>query len=228
MYKDLDNPVLRSWGYDPFEMNERWFLFGFDPSFTGFGIAKIDFKNPFNKKINLDEISTDFKGGKFKSVVDASEDLVDKVLYEYPEAFSHEAMTSQEIPPTYGYYTTKLWVLGAHLFKALHKKALCFSTSYLSFIHGKRNKKEDTIALVEEILALFEQYGYKVEIKVSETKKSIKMTSNEADAMLYATRLFIKSYQIENVNLVNSDKELAEKILELKPRFSENKEEFYD
>ena len=71
---------------------------------------------------------------------------------------------------------------------------------------------------MNEVISLFTQNGYKL---ICSEKK---MTSNQADALLYATRMFMRSEQTTEEGL----SEIGKGIYGLKERYAEFKEEEYN
>ena len=188
---------------------------GIDPSFKGMGIAVID---KDKKEIRLDELSVELSGGKFRNIAESSAEMTAQVLAHHKEDFEGEILMAMEQPPSTGFYTEKLWALDTTLYRCLPQKPYMFPVAYLTFLHGKRNTKDDTINLMNEVISLFTQNGYKL---ICSEKK---MTSNQADALLYATRMFMRSEQTTEEGL----SEIGKGIYRLKERYAEFKEEEYN
>lgn len=186
---------------------------GIDPSFKGMGIAVIDKEN---KEIRLDELSVELNGGKFKNIAESAAEMTAQVLAHHKLDLMGEVLIAMEQPPSTGFYTEKLWALDTTLYRCLPVKPFMFPVAYLTYLHGKRNSKDDTINLMNEVIEIFKDNGY--EVKCSEKK----MTSNQADALLYATRMYIRSEQEGSLT------DIGNRIIGLKERYKEFKEDEYN
>lgn len=134
---------------------------------------------------------------------------------------TYNTLLGMEIPPVSGMYAVKLWALDIHLYNSIkYADKYLFNVPYLKFINGKNAEKKDTKDMIEKILEYFKADGYEViQELVDKKKKPRKLTSNECDSFLYATRMFIK-YHYEN-QIQNG---IAMDIIELNDRFIEEKE----
>ena len=61
------------------------------------------------------------------------------------------------------------------------------------------------------LLEMFKEIGYSVNIRVSRTKKKVAITNNEADAMMYAIKIYLDR---------NPNSEISKAIMIKYPRFS--------
>lgn len=196
------------------------YIIGIDPSFSGLGISKISLKE---KVIYLDQKSVDIKDGKFIAISNACLDMLVELLASHPELTDENSLIGMETPPVMARFTEKLWSLDTLLYRSINKPYV-FNVSYIKYLHGtnKYNKK-DTICLVNKILDLFISAGYSVnQLYCSDkTGKPKKMTDNEADSFVYATRMFIKYHK--ELNDINP---LVSAILEECQKFEEVKEDY--
>ena len=197
------------------------YIIGLDPSFSGAGVAVIDLEN---KKISLREFSVDLGERTFPYVCKAAMEMTTKLIDNNPEFINKNTLVGIEIPPTQGLFSVKLWALDAYIYNNLIDcKKYLFSTAYLRYIHKKKSDKKDTMNLISIILDLFKEEGFIVEQTLLDKRnKPRKFTSNQCDAMLYATRIYCK-YHLENGIIDN----VTPQIIELNDRFAVNKEEFF-
>ena len=176
-----------------------------------------------DKIITFDQQSVEIADGKFIAIANACLDMITQLLFDHIELVEETSLIGMETPPVMARFTEKLWSLDTLLYRTLYKPYV-FNVAYIKFIHGtsKYNKK-DTINLINEIIQIFIDNGYKInQLFCSEkTGKPRKMTDNESDATVYAVRMFIK-YHLEN----NIESKIVDEILKINPRFKEIKEEF--
>lgn len=194
---------------------------GLDPSFRGCGLVLINIET---KTITLKEFSVDLGERTFPYICKASENMVSIFKENAKELYSENTWLGIEIPPTRGLFSVKLWALDAHLYNSLTQcKKFLFSTSYLRYIHGKANEKKDTINFINNIFKFFEDSGYTIIQTLTNAKgKPKKYTSNQCDAMLYATRIYCKYFLGEGLQ-----DDVTPQIIEYNDRFIQNKEDFY-
>lgn len=188
---------------------------GIDPSFKGMGIAIID---KDKKEIRLNELSVELNGGKFRNIAESSAEMTAQVLAHHKEDLEGDVLIAMEQPPTTGFYTEKLWALDTTLYRCLPVKPFMFPVAYLTYLHEKRNSKDDTMALMEQVLEIFRANNY----IINNTEK--KMTSNQADALLYAVRMYLRSEQMTEEGLTD----IGQAIVELKNRYKDFREEEYN
>ena len=189
-------------------------IVGCDPSFAHFGLAVIDRMHDelhtFDVEMTLgkqDFINLSIKSlEQIQNVANRAE-TVDKCIFT-----SLDTVIGMEHALPYGYSSAQLMALDIQLFNTFNKiRTAVFSPSYLSFIMGKHTKK-DSINLAEGLINIFEKHGYK---QVSKSgKKHIK--DGEAEAFIYATRMYIRTVKDEITN----------EIVSLFPLFNEEKEKY--
>lgn len=197
--------------------NYKYFV-GIDPSYKGMGISIID---TVNKKIVFKELSVDVKHGAFAEIATASEEMVNLFLTENKEIIRVDALVGMEIPPVTGMYAVKLWALDVHLYNNLiMNDKLLFNVPYLKFINKKYDGKQDTKAMINQIVDVFKDNDYEIIQTVKNKKgKDRILTSNECDSFIYAIRMFVKYHYDNGI----SNPMLAE-IININDRFLEEKE----
>lgn len=196
------------------------YIFGIDPSFSGLGLSKISLPD---KIIYLDQKSVDISDGKFIAISNACLDMIVELLSSHPELSSECSYIGMETPPVMARFTEKLWSLDTLLYRSINKPYV-FNVSYIRFLHGtSKYSKKNTIDLVNKLLEIFVKNGYVVnQLYCSDkTGKPKKMTDNESDSFIYATRMFVK-YHLDN----NIESSIVNEILENYIRFKEIKEDY--
>lgn len=204
---------------------------GLDPSFTGFGIAMI---HQDIKEVQFYELTSDLNKNSTVNKFMCIYDLVNTAKHLIRCKSSDFVHIGQEVSTAYsGWFVAELFGLAYGLYNVLYTlQELAsydfFSQEYIKFIHGHKRTKEETIFMIEDqILPIFEKYGYKViKDKTAMTSTGIKeknkyirretITNNEADAFIYCIREFVKN---------NQNEPLVEEILKLYPRFNEKNKE---
>lgn len=185
---------------------------GLDPSMAGFGLAILD-KN--NQEITLDEFKAD-DHHNFILMCWSIENMYNGIISRYKSYFTDRTYFAQELPISAGINSGKLNALGIFFYHKLgslskYENIRVYHPIKLKvFHHKKKYDKKDTIEVVEDILEMFKKIGYRVYIKQSRLKKEDRITSNEADAMLYTIKTYIDR---------NPDALIAKDILEKYPRF---------
>ena len=171
---------------------------------------------PEEKKIILNELSVELGHGTFAEVCKASEKMVDLFQTVNKEFITPNILYAMEIPPVQGMYAVKLWALDTHLYNSfLYKKPYLFNVPYLKFINKKYEGKKDTMDMVNDIIVAFESAGYTIEQRALTKKgKPKKITNNQCDSFVYATRMFVKYYYENGI----IDEVLAQ-IIEINDRF---------
>lgn len=196
-------------------MRSKWIqpiYVGLDPSMSGFGIAII---NKNTQEIILDEFKAD-DHHNFILMCWSIENLYNDIRNEYNEYFDQTTYFAQELPISAGINSGKLNALGIFFynrFGSLSKYSnikVYHPIKLKVFHHKKKYDKKDTMLVVEDILEMYKKIGYRVNIKVSRTKKALNITNNEADAMIYAIKTYLDQ---------NPDALIAKDILEKYPRF---------
>ena len=186
---------------------------GLDPSMAGFGISIID-KN--SQTIILDELKAD-DHHNFIMMCWSIENMYNDFWNKYNYYIDENTCIAQELPISAGINSGKLNALGIffyHKLGSINKYAnikVYHPIKLKVFHHKKKYDKKDTLIVVEDILKMFEEIGYKIDIRYSRIKKKIVLTSNEADSMMYA----IKTYIDRNPQAI-----ISTKILLKYPRFA--------
>ena len=190
---------------------------GLDPSLAAFGIAIIDTRT---QTILLDQMRADDHHDFIMmswSIANLWNDFMLKYRY-YVD--SEETYISQEAPIASGINSGKLNALGYCFYKGCgeissYKRIRTYQPIKLKQFHLKRGikkyNKKDTISVVENILDIMKEAGYRVSIEVSRTKKSLSITDGEADAFMYA----IKTYMDRRPG-----SQITKEIMSLYPTFS--------
>lgn len=167
---------------------------GLDPSLAGFGIAIID---KVDCEIILDELHSEDHHNFILmcwSIANMYNEFIDKYKKYISPGYTKIA---QELPISAGINSGKLNALGIHFYNNLgtilkYEDIRVYHPIKLKvFHHKKKYDKQDTMIVIEDILKIMEDNGYKIDIRYSRTKKSIQITNNEADAMMYAIKTFI-------------------------------------
>lgn len=205
---------------------------GLDPSFTGFGISIIDDEL---KKVSFYETSYPIDKRSTLKKFDAIEIITHAVQRILSKNIADTSYFGQEISTAYsGWFMAELYALDFETYRTNLEEFEpesydLYSQTYITFITGhKSSLKEKTIFLLEdEILPIFEFYGYTIcKDSTAQTKTDQKegnkyirretITNNEADSFIYALREFIK----------HSKEEIIKKeILEVLPRLLEDDKE---
>lgn len=186
---------------------------GIDPSLAGFGIAIID---KVENKIILDEEHAE-DHHNFILMSWSIANLYNDFMSRYKDYIIEGTKIAQELPISAGINSGKLNALGIWFYNNLgailnYENVRVYHPIKLKvFHHKKKYDKKDTMDVIEDILKICELNGYTIDIRYSRTKKSIQITNNEADAMMYA----IKTYIDNNPHSV-----LTVDILDKYPNFS--------
>lgn len=186
--------------------------FAIDPSLAGFGIAIID-KN--TQTIILDELKAD-DHHNFIMMCWSIENMYNDLIEKYQEYINSNTYFAQELPIASGINSGKLNALGIFFYNKLgtfskYQHIKVYHPIKLKvFHHKKKYDKKDTMNVISDILNIFKEHGYDIDIRYSRTKKSLQPTNNETDAMMYA----IKTYIDRNIGSI-----ISLKILEKYPRF---------
>ena len=191
---------------------------GIDPSYKGLGISIID---NINKTLTFKELSVEVQHGAFAEIAKACEDMVDKFLTVNKDIIRTNALIGMEIPPVTGMYAVKFWALDVYLYNSLvmNDKYL-FNVPYLKYINGKYTGKKDTMKMINNIINVFKDNGYTVHQTLLDKKgKPRKLTNNQCDSFIYATRMFVK-YTYDN----GIEDEMLPEILNINERFKDEKE----
>lgn len=195
--------------------NSKWaqpIYVGLDPSMSGFGVAII---NKNKQEIILDELKSD-DHHNFIMMCWSIENLYNGFYSRYADYLEYNTCFAQELPISAGINSGKLNALGIFFYHKLgslskYENIKVYHPIKLKvFHHKKKYDKWDTIAVVEDILNMFESIGYSINIKVSRTKKKIAITNNEADAMMYAIKTYLDR---------NPDALISKDIMAKYPRF---------
>lgn len=196
-------------------MNSKWaqpVYVGLDPSLAGFGIAII---NKNTQEIILDELKA-FDHHNFIMMCWSIEDLYNGVYSRYKDYFDYKTYFAQELPISAGINSGKLNALGIFFYHKLgslskYENIRVYHPIKLKvFHHKKKYDKKDTITVVEDILERFKNIGYTVYIRKSRIKKKLAITSNEADSMMYAIKIYLDR---------NPEALISKEILQEYPRF---------
>ena len=177
--------------------------------------------NTIDKTLTFRELSVEVGHGAFAEIAKASEKMVNKFLTVNKDIIRVDALVGMEIPPVTGMYAVKLWALDTLLYSNLimNDKYL-FNVPYLKFINKKYESKADTKAMIANIIKAFKDNGYKVIQELKDKRgKDRKLTSNECDSFIYATRMYVKHYYSNGIE----DSILAE-IININDKFLEEKE----
>lgn len=186
---------------------------GLDPSMSGFGVAII---NKNNQQIILDEFKAD-DHHNFVLMCWAIENMYNDFFTKYDSYIDCNTCFAQELPISAGINSGKLNALGIFFYHKLgsfssYQNIKVYHPIKLKvFHHKKKYDKKDTMVVVEDILERFKKIGYRLDIRVSRTKKGLAITNNEADAMIYA----IKTYLDRNPDAI-----ISKEIMEAYPRFT--------
>lgn len=187
--------------------------FGLDPSLAGFGIAII---NKNSQEIILDELKAD-DHHNFVLMCWSIENMYNDFIKRYCLYLNEYTCFAQELPISAGINSGKLNALGIFFYNKLgslskYENIKVYHPIKLKvFHHKKKYDKKDTITVIEDILDMYKEIGYKIDIKYSRLKKEARITSNEADAMMYV----IKTYIDRNPEAI-----ISKQILEKYPRFA--------
>ena len=160
---------------------------------SGFGLAIID-KN--SQKIILDEFKAD-DHHNFILMCWSIENMYNDFISKYNNYIYNDTYIAQELPISAGINSGKLNALGMFFYYRLgslskYERIRVYHPIKLKvFHHKKKYDKWDTIKVVEDLLEMFKEIGYSVDIRVSRTKKRVAITNNEADAMMYAIKIYI-------------------------------------
>lgn len=164
-----------------------------EPSLSAFGVAIIDSKN---KKIILDQFSSD-NHHNFVLMCWSICNLYEDFYNKYKEYINEELYVAQEAPISSGINSGKLNALGIYFYTRLgelssYHKIKTFHPIKLKMFHGKKGyNKKDTIDVVNNMLEIFKNKGYEIEVRYSRLKKSIEITDGEADAFIYAVKAYV-------------------------------------
>lgn len=165
-----------------------------DPSLAGFGIAIMDLDK---KQIILDELKADSHHDFIMmswSIINLYNDFHNK----YKEYLNDATYIAQELPIAAGINSGKLNALGIYFYanlgalSAFNKIRVYHPIKLKVFHHKKKYDKKDTMAVIEDILNIFRNNGYNIDIRYSRTKKNLSITNNEADAAMYLFKTYIE------------------------------------
>lgn len=207
---------------------------GLDPSFTGYGIALI---HSDTKSVDFMDIDTEFDKHNARLKFDAIKTISRNAIRKVSTFSSDKIYLGQEVSTAYtGWMVAELFGLAYATYQTILNKLNpiaynLYSQTYINYVHGKRKRtKEETIFMIEDvIIPIFEKHGYTVnKYKTAMTSTGEKeegknryirretITNNEADAMIYALRMFIK---------YSNEKEIIKEILDWYPRFNDDNHE---
>lgn len=194
-------------------MTRGSYYIGLDPSFAHFGITIIDTKT---QTIYLDDITAD-NHHNFVLMSWSIANLYDQFLGKYQYfLYDEDTYIAQEAPIASGINSGKLNALGMYFYLEAGKESdysrieTYHPMKLKSFHHKKKYTKQDTIAVVEDIIKYLESVGYSVKVVKSRTKKSLNITDGEADSFMYAITSYMKN---------RPDAQTTKYILEKYPRF---------
>ena len=165
-----------------------------DPSLAGFGIAIMDLEH---KQIILDELKADSHHDFIMmswSIINLYNDFHNK----YKEYLNDTTYIAQELPISAGINSGKLNALGIYFYanlgalSAFNKIRVYHPIKLKVFHHKKKYDKKDTMLVIEDILNIFRNNGYNIDIRYSRTKKNLSITNNEADAAMYLFKTYIE------------------------------------
>lgn len=181
---------------------------GLDPSLAHFGIVIIDTKS---KQIILDDIGQP-KGNDFMFTAWSIANLYNEFKDKYEKLIDEETLIAQEAPIQVGLMAAHLFSLGVYFYLNLgsysdFKNIKTYHVMKLRKFHKKKYDKKDTIEVVDNILKIFEEDGYKIYVVKSRTKKTLSITDGEADAFMYAIANYV----------LNIKNKLSKKVLALYP-----------
>lgn len=187
-----------------------------DPSLAAFGVAIIDTEH---KLIVLDQMKAD-NHHDFVLMCWAISNMYNEFFDRY-KYYIQSSVTyiAQEAPIASGINSGKLNALGEHFYINLgeysnYDRIRTYHPIKLKVFHHKKSyNKKDTISVVEDILDIFEKHKYSVKLVVSRTKKNLSITDGEADAFMYAIKIYLD----------HEDNEISKLIYNKYPRFSEIK-----
>ena len=203
---------------------------GFDPSFTAFGISIID---EVRKEITFNQFSSSIDKHSTLSKFNAIKDLRRQV-YEFLFGFKvdgdYKISYGIEVTTVYtGYFALELYALDFHIYdyfsSIFYVDTYLYSPSTITKVTGhKSSAKEKTIFLIEDqVIPLFEKYGYKIDKMVEADTKEVKVgnrwkrrrtiTDGEADSFIYALHRFCE--ESENYALKNELLSLLPKLLDV-------------
>ena len=175
-------------------MTKGRYYIGLGPSFAHFGVATID---TATQTIYLDDLTADNHHDFVLmswSIANLWEEFKGKYQYFL---FDEGTYIAQEAPIASGINAGKLNALGMYFYLESGKvsnydRIYTFHPMKLkSFHHKKGYSKKDTIKVVEDLISYMESIGYSVKVVKSRTKKSLNITDGEADAFIYALRMYI-------------------------------------
>ena len=183
-----------------------------DPSLAGFGIAILD---KDNQTIILDELKAD-DHHNFIMMCWSIENMYNDFYSKYKEYLNECSYIAQELPISAGINSGKLNALGIYFYSKLgtfskYQRIRVYHPIKLKvFQHKKKYDKKFTMEVVEDILNMFKEAGYTIDIRYSRTKKTLQPTNNETDAMMYAIKTYIDK---------NPDSMITKQIIDKYPRF---------
>ena len=134
----------------------------------------------------------------------------------YKDYINEDTYIAQEAPISAGINAGKLNALGEHFYNKLgeiskYEKITTYHPIKLKLFHNKKGyNKKDTIDVVSNILEYLNTNGYTIDIRYSRIKKSVEITDGEADAFIYAMKIYLD----------NNDNNITKYILDKYPRFS--------
>lgn len=195
-------------------MTKGSYYVGLDPSLAAFGIAVIDTKT---QTIYLDQIKSDDHHNFVLmswSIANLFEEFRSKYQYFLDD---DETYIAQEAPISSGINSGKLNALGLYFYincgeRSSYGQIKTYHPIKLKLFHHKKGySKQDTISVVNDLLEMFEDIGYSVKVVKSRTKKTLTITDGEADAFMYAVKMYLDC---------RPEAIMSKKILEKYPRFN--------
>lgn len=165
-------------------------IIGLDPSYKGFGVAIIDTSQ---KEIRFDLLKSEGTHSYASRLKGASK-LVDYLRVKYATDLSG-AIVGIEIPPPQGQYAAGLWGLSYLVVKTVQARKpysiYLFHPTYIAHVFQTRKYPKSAIGRMGvKTLFTFMEYGY----KTNERLVRGNLNENKGAAMMFATRLYLRSF----------------------------------
>lgn len=194
------------------------YVLGLDPSFIGFGVAKIDI---ISRTVSTKKFSVEIDKKRFDYISEAAISLLQNVDDSYN--LTKSSCTVMETPPPNSQFSAGLWSLDTLLFTLTKDtKRYCVGPNYIGFLHGVRKwKKSQSVALAKDLVEIFKNKGYDV--------TGFKAESNQSEAFLMCVRAFIRYVDYLEENSIEAPLEIYDirkYICDKYPKYLDRKE-FY-
>lgn len=189
---------------------------GIDPSLTKTGIAIIDIEK---KKILLDYCSPKVEEEKilntYKKTVIKANQISRKILYMINNYGNEKTNVIFEEPMLFSQKASVLGILSGVIINSLlnNEKTLniytlspnaIYSLNRGSFVYNLKtdNKKTKSKLVVQDLLSIFKNIGWSVDVLSNNKKKTRKISADEAEAFLMA--LLLAKDELNKVMIKNS------------------------